>query len=218
MSSNNNDYKVLIDTIKYTSDIILEITNKLTFLEDKMNNLERNTSMLKNNQLHNLNHISKEELNTKKILSKKNTKDKNNYITTENTLSNYLVKNDDYSLNYENTKDKSRTSIKSTKLGQKYESKTNNITNDKSKIDKLIGSIIKRKNDLSEKLQKKEEYDIKDEVIVEEYEEEDKQDKIILEEDKQEKEDKEDKQEKKEDNNLNNIKQIRRKINFARRF
>lgn len=142
----NSEIKILIDALKYTSNIIVELTNRLTFQDNKINDLNNVISDLDN-----------------KIL-------KIQKLTMENNLklkSIDLDKINELLTHYENNQNIKEYVVEENKNLDDYSKKIyldkNNHLN-KNKIDKLIGSIVKRKNLLEEQI---DHIDHKDYYIIE---------------------------------------------------
>lgn len=141
----NNDLKILIDALKYTSNLIVDITDKLTEQDKKIDKLEKTIISIQNtlrtlNTIQNsntskinakLNHKHNEEELKSFIIEKKNTQSKNvnNDINTNNT-------------NYTNN----------TKIGQSEIYLGENNFENKNRIDKLISSIVKKKKMLNDEI------------------------------------------------------------------
>jgi hypothetical protein len=139
----NNEIKILIDALKYTSNIIVDLTNKLNIQEEKINIFENKLNKIQKLSIENNLKLKKININdmtlnngyknNKNIKNNINTKSLENNISDE--ISGYIIE--------ENTNSKMNilNNIK------------NNITieesGNKNKIDKLIGSIITRKKLLS---------------------------------------------------------------------
>lgn len=167
----NNEIKILIDALKYTSNIIVDLTNKLTLQEEKISQLENKfikiQKILVENNLK-LKTIDFDKLI--KILSSDNINKINNTNNTNNTNTNTNINNND-----DNDDDKISKYIIEKNNNNKQEhltqsnvqNKLSNIIGDKTKIDKLIGSIVKRKNDLNQLINENKE---KDKDIIAEYE------------------------------------------------
>lgn len=131
----NNEIKILIDALKYTSNIIVDLTNKLTLQEEKISILENKINKIQKVTMENnlkLKTIDFDILN-KILLSKKN-----NFNDDLDEISNYIVEKNEKNNKQEHT----------TQSNQ--QNKLSGIIGDKNKIDKLIGSIVKRKNDLNQ--------------------------------------------------------------------
>ena len=127
----DNEYKILIDALKYTSEIIISLTEKLSNQENKIILLEKiindhNNILIKND---------KQLIEIQKYIE-------DNYKITNDTnkkLNNYLLGN----IEILNEKKIPKSIIKTNEnlLNEKA------IVN-KEKIDNIINSILKRKNDL----------------------------------------------------------------------
>lgn len=155
----NNEIKILIDALKYTSNIIVDLTNKLGLQEEKITILENKINKIQKVSMENnlkLKTIDIEKLN--KILSheqKNNFKDPNN----SDEISQYIFeKNDKNGQNGYNGHNGHNG--KTNKSEQITQNKLSCIAGDKNKIDKLIGSIVKRKNDLNQFANENKEKDI----------------------------------------------------------
>lgn len=134
----NNEIKILIDALKYTSNIIVDLTNKLTLQEEKISILENKINKIQKVTMENnlkLKTIDFDMLN-KILLSKKN-----NFNDNTDEISNYIVEKKE-------KKEKNNKQEHTTHSNQ--QNKLSGISGDKNKIDKLIGSIVKRKNDLNQ--------------------------------------------------------------------
>lgn len=142
--SENNDFKILIDALKYTSNIIVDLTNKLNEQENKINKIENSINIIKKeyielnskNILTTHNNTINLNTNTNSLAEKqilKNIKNKENDTECEQIATYLLSKNND-SNDYDKINDKLK----------------NNIFQDKNKINKLINSIVKKKNSLNE--------------------------------------------------------------------
>lgn len=125
--NDGEDLKILIDALKYTSNIIVNITNKLTEQDEKIKKIEDNLNKL---------YIMLNNTSLKKNLELDNQIEK----IKQNDLTTFII---------EKTKDKTEiiNSLNNIAKTNKYESK---IPKDRNKIDKLINSIVKRKKILSD--------------------------------------------------------------------
>jgi hypothetical protein len=139
----NNEIKILIDALKYTSNIIVDLTNKLNIQEEKINIFENKLNKIQKLSIENNLKLKKININdmtlnngyknNKNIKNNINTKSLENNISDE--ISGYIIK--------ENTHSKMNilNNIKNNITIEEY--------GNKNKIDKLIGSIITRKKLLS---------------------------------------------------------------------
>lgn len=134
----NIDTKILIDVLKYTSNIIIDITNKLSEQENKINKMENTLTKIQN---------SIDEFNSKIMLSNKSSQKNNNlkhYINHDKIT----LKNDfdcDFITSF--LKEKNNEEYINKKVNSELkDEKNDNILNNKHKIDKLINTIIKKKN------------------------------------------------------------------------
>ena len=168
----NNEIKILIDALKYTSNIIVDMTNKLTTQEEKINILENklnkiqkismeNNLKLKTIDFDKLNEILKSSNKQFIINKKKNNHDNNSdeiaeYIIEKNT-SNKICKTNNTNTNV-NICNENEIHTQQNMLDEEPKDK------DKNKIDKLIGSIVKRKNILNQMIN-----DNKEKSILTEY-------------------------------------------------
>jgi HD-GYP domain-containing protein (c-di-GMP phosphodiesterase class II) len=139
--SENNDLKILIDALKYTSNIIVDLTNKLNEQENKINKIENSINTLKKEYI---------ELNSKISFNQNN--NSNNFNST--LFTEKLIKNE---RNIENDTecDQIATYLLSKNNDSDDYNKINNklkdsIFKDKNKINKLINSIVKKKNSLND--------------------------------------------------------------------
>ena len=108
----NDDFKILIDALKYTSNIIVDITNKLTEQENKINKIENAINKLHHNWI---------ELNSKLIHT-------NTHVNTNtNTNTNTNIQNK--SQNKSNKKNKKSDSDDSEEISSFLIEKTNNKNN-----------------------------------------------------------------------------------------
>ena len=127
MNINDSDeFKVLIDALKYTSNIIVNITNKLAEQDEKINKLENTINKIHKNFIKSQESI----IDITKF---------NNNITdeySENELESFILEKKNINTKNINTKNINTKNIDS-------------IFQEKNKIDKLITSIIKRKKILS---------------------------------------------------------------------
>lgn len=160
----SSEIKILIDALKYTSNIIVDLTNKLTnqeekisILENKLNKIQKmsmeNNFKLKTIDYNKLNMLLKsqdEYINT----SKKKHSNIENMLDNSNdsdNVSEYVIEK-----KYVNNKSKPND------LGNKINlPNTQPIDKEKDKIDKLIGSIVKRKNLLNQIINNNNENNIK---------------------------------------------------------
>ena len=211
----NIDTKILIDALKYTSNIIVDITNKLSEQENKINKLENATIKIqkyltelnhKINQSGELTQINNK--NQKQISSyNKITSNHNNKITLENDtecekIASFLLE--------KNNNDSDELDRVNSKLKE-------NIFKDKNKIDKLINSIVKKKNSLETILENKKEKSLLTDYNIEETNL-DSEDKINNELDYNTNTNGNTNINDNTNDNTNNLKNIRRKSNFARRL
>lgn len=162
MNTNDpEDLKILIDALKYTSNIIVNITNKLTEQDEKIERLESNINKIYKilgdglNSNSNLNQSTKTVLNTK---DEHNKQDKNNKHETKSNIQNYIQ---NYSGELENQMERVKQNNLDSFVVEKTKYKTDIKNNqektlsginlkDRNQIDKLINSIIKRKKLLSD--------------------------------------------------------------------
>jgi hypothetical protein len=149
----NNEIKILIDALKYTSNIIVDLTNKLTLQEEKISQLE--TKLIKTQKLSMENNLKLKSIDIDKL----------NKILSSSKK--YNLNNDNYNNDNDNESDKmSKYIIEKKKNSHEYisqyntQNKLSGIAGDKTKIDKLIGSIVKRKNDLNQLINDNKENDI----------------------------------------------------------
>ena len=153
-----NEIKILIDALKYTSNIIVDLTNKLTIQEEKMSILESKLNKIQKMSMENnlkLKTIDYDKLN---ILLKS----QDNYINASNkkqsNIEGHVLDNSNNSDNvseYFIEKDVNNKNNKSNQnnLGNKINLQNTELLDkdkEKNKIDKLIGSIVKRKNLLNQ--------------------------------------------------------------------
>ena len=136
----NNEIKILIDALKYTSNIIVDLTNKLNIQEEKINILENKLNKIQKLSIENNLKLKKIDFNEisqnngfKNLKNNINTKSLENNISDE--ISGYIIE--------ENTNSKMNI------LNNIKNNMTIEETGNKNKIDKLIGSIITRKKLLS---------------------------------------------------------------------
>ena len=162
----NNEIKILIDALKYTSNIIVDLTNKLTLQEEKINILENKLIKTQKISMENnlkLKTIDIDKLNKILFSNKKNANDNNNNNNDDDKISQYII-------------EKNNKQEHTTHLNQ--QNKLTNIVGYKNKIDKLIGSIVKRKNDLNQLINENntnnENNENNEKYIIEEYENENK--------------------------------------------
>lgn len=138
----NNDLKILIDALKYTSNIIVDLTNKLNEQENKINKIENLITILKKEYI---------ELNSKiSLIQNNNTNNLNSTLLVEKPI----IKNE---RNIENDTEceqiatyllsKNNDSDDYNKINNKLK---DSIFKDKNKINKLINSIVKKKNSLND--------------------------------------------------------------------
>lgn len=140
--SENSEIKILIDALKYTSNIIVDLTNKLTLQEEKITILENKLTKIQKVSMENnlkLKTIDVDELNKIILSNKKNNSVNNNNDSNHNLDSDKIT---EYIIE-KNNKPKSSTHTNQQNI-------LSSIVGDKNKIDKLIDSIIKRKNDLNQ--------------------------------------------------------------------
>lgn len=141
--NDTEDLKILIDALKYTSNIIVGVTNKLTEQDEKIERLENNL-----NKLYKL--INNKSINNN-LTNNKSTGGKNTSYPDDFDNEIEKVKYSDLnSFVIEKTKDK--TQIKNLKNTNQNNDNLQNdsIPKDRNKIDKLINSIVKRKKILSD--------------------------------------------------------------------
>ena len=132
----NNEIKILIDALKYTSNIIVDLTDKLTSQEQKIIILENKLNKIQKLYMeNNLKFKTIDIDNLNKLLSSFNIK---NLLNNSNEIQNI-----------------DKNTNKQNQLAQlnkiEHSGKLDSILGDKNKIDKLIGSIFKKKNDLNQK-------------------------------------------------------------------
>lgn len=159
----NNEIKILIDALKYTSNIIVDLTNKLTIQEEKISQLE--TKLIKTQKLSMENNLKLKTIDINKLNKILSSSKKYNINNDNYNNDNYNIDNDNGV--DDNDSDKiSKYVIEKKKNSQEYASQYNvqnklsSIAGDKTKIDKLIGSIVKRKNDLNQLINDNKEKDI----------------------------------------------------------
>lgn len=144
----NNEIKILIDALKYTSNIIVDLTNKLEIQEEKIKNQENKIDIIENklNKFQKLSMENSLKLKTINIDKINNLceiyNNKHNNLNNSEEMSEYVI---DKTTSKQNTKSNIKSNIKSNDNYQQD-------TNVKNKIDKLIGSIVKRKDILDKML------------------------------------------------------------------
>ena len=170
-----SEIKILIDALKYTSNIIVDLTNKLTNQEEKISILENKLNKIQKMSMENnlkLKTIDYDKLN---ILLKSQDK----YINTSNkkhsnigdrldnsndsdsdNVSEYVIEK--YVNNKNNKSNQNDLSNKINLLNTEQIDKDKDKDKEKDKIDKLIGSIVKRKNLLNQMINNNNENNIKD--------------------------------------------------------
>lgn len=157
----NNEIKILIDALKYTSNIIVDLTNKLTSQEEKITILENKINKIQKKSMENnliLKTIDIEKLNEILLLDKKNNFKNNNIVNNNDDRSDEITQ---YIVNKNDKNDKNNKNNKQEYTTQSnQQNKLSGIAGDKNKIDKLIGSIVKRKNDLSQLINENKEQNI----------------------------------------------------------
>jgi hypothetical protein len=158
----NNETKILIDALKYTSNIIVDLTNKLTLQEEKINILENKLNKIQKVSMENnfkLKTIDFDKLNlvlksSSKKISSKNIQNKNNNDSdNSDNMSEYIIEKNITNKNYQNNNTNQTQSNQIITQPNKIITQTdipNCDLKDKNKIDKLIGSIVKRKNALNQ--------------------------------------------------------------------
>jgi hypothetical protein len=159
----NNEIKILIDALKYTSNIIIDLTNKITTQEKKISISENKILALENK----LNKIQKLTMENNSLLKSidfdklllSNNKSNNNMIHDESDeISEYIIEKNNSQTNQINQLNQSNKQNQSNKPNQS--NKLDNVLGDKNKIDKLIGTIVKRKNDLDQMINENKEKNI----------------------------------------------------------
>jgi len=185
----NYEIKILIDALKYTSNIVVDLTNKLTAQEEKINILENKLNKIQKMSMENnlkLKTIDYDKLNIllksqdKYINVNFNKKKKNIYNDKLENSNDHNYYDNSYDSNNSNNSNNSDDVLEyviekdvSNKFNTKntYNDNSNNKINlqntepkdkNKDKIDKLIGSIIKRKNLLNQMINNDKENNIKD--------------------------------------------------------
>ena len=153
MNINDSDeFKVLIDALKYTSNIIVNITNKLSEQDEKINKLENTI-----NKIYKI--ITSEESKIDIFMDKKNLSNSdikkfkkfNNNITedySDNELDSFILEKKNINTKNIKTKNTDIKNINTKNINTK--NIDSSIFKEKNKIDKLITSIIKRKKILSD--------------------------------------------------------------------
>jgi hypothetical protein len=189
----NNDIKILLDAFKYTSNIIVEITNKLNDFENKIKKIENNISKIANCVMElksKINYIEKLNNNSKLKIDSKNIPNK---VILHNNIE--LDKNKD---NCEKVNDKI----------------TENIIKDKNKINNLIESILKKKKTLDNIMENNKDKSLLTDYII------DETNTIVDEKTSKEINEKTINETNTiiNTNSNNNLKNIRKKRNFAKRF
>ena len=153
----NNEIKILIDALKYTSNIIVDLTNKLTVQEEKINILENKLNKIQKISLDNnfkLKTIDFDKLNEilKSYEHCRDHKNNNGNFDISDEISEYVIeKNINNKTNKINNNDFHTNNP--INLSNKNNIQSNILVEepkDKNKIDKLIGSIVKRKNLLNQ--------------------------------------------------------------------
>jgi len=137
----NNEIKILIDALKYTSNIIVDLTNKLTLQEEKITILENKINKIQKTSMEN-------NLKLKTIDIEKLNKIINNNIDDSDEITQYVIEKNEKNNKQEGT------------AQYNQQNKLNSIASNKNKIDKLIGSIVKRKNDLNQLINENKERNI----------------------------------------------------------
>jgi hypothetical protein len=162
INSNENDYKVLIDALKYTSDIIVSLTEKMSNHEDKILLLEKYIHESKNDNIKNekkINDLTKKILELSNILTNFNNNinfdivtqvDRDINSTTEietinNTLCNTNAVSDVTSINIDditNLKNLKASNLVKNLIKQKLELDKKN-----DEINKTMNNEITKEND-----------------------------------------------------------------------
>jgi len=149
----NNEIKILIDALKYTSNIIVDLTNKLTTQDEKISILENKLIRIQKLSMENnlkLKTIDFDKLNHLIELTNSNEINKKIHPNSSDEISEYIIeKKNNYDKNNESNKintQLNKNNIKTEVLVEEFKDKNK----DKDKIDKLIGSIVKRKNLLNQ--------------------------------------------------------------------
>ncbi len=157
----NNEIKILIDALKYTSNIIVDLTNKLTTQEEKISILENKLNKIQKLSMENnfkLNTINFDKLNDIIKLNENNIiNKKNNNLNSSDEMSEYIIEKKN------NNVQSNKINVQLNKINTEPEILADEFK-DKNKIDKLIGSIVKRKNLLTQMIN-----DNKDKSIITEY-------------------------------------------------
>lgn len=139
-----SEIKIIIDVLKYTSNIVVDLTDKLTCQEEKISILENKLNKIQKMTMENnlkLKTIDYDKLNKLlRTLDKYN----NNHNKLHNSddsdnVSKYIIEKNISKNNMYNQND----------LNDKNDLH-NTEPKDKDKIDKLIGSIVKQKNILNQ--------------------------------------------------------------------
>ena len=154
----SNEIKILIDALKYTSNIIVDLTNKLTIQEEKTSILENKLNKIQKMSMENnlkLKTIDYDKLNLllksqDKYINVNNNKKYNNIVSRldnsddSDNVSEYVIEKDVNNKNnkYNQNDFNNKINLQNTELTNKEK--------EKNKIDKLIGSIVKRKNLLNQ--------------------------------------------------------------------
>ncbi len=137
----NDDLKMLIDALKYTSNVIVDITEKMSEQDMRINKLENNVRRL--------------EITNKELVSKLNAKNSQQF---NDLVSKKIVNKDDEDLStYIIEKKKIEKNICDSNIKNNVNEQISNEIylgdnnfEGKNKIDKLIKSIINKKKNLDE--------------------------------------------------------------------
>ena len=155
-----SEIKILIDALKYTSNIIVDLTNKLTIQEEKISILENKLNKIQKMSMENnlkLKTIDYDKLNIllksqDKYINSSNKKQSNirggilDNSNDSDNVSEYVIEKDVCNKNNKSNQNDlgNKKNLQNTEPLDKYKDK------EKNKIDKLIGSIVKRKNLLAQ--------------------------------------------------------------------
>jgi len=154
----DSEIKILIDALKYTSNIIVDLTNKLTIQEEKISILENKLNKIQKMSMENnlkLKTIYYDILNT---LLKSQDKYINSSNKKQSNIRGGILDNSNDSDNVSEYVIEKDVCNKNNKSNQNDLDNKKNLQNtetlykdkEKNKIDKLIGSIVKRKNLLAQ--------------------------------------------------------------------
>ena len=194
--SNDNQQNALIDALKYTSDVVSELTIKINNQDDDINILKHKNNLMEENIKKIFIKLTKLNLNTKKFSNiELNTDDEEEDTINESTNKKSYVDNIQDSNDLNNSDNLNSKSINSHNSHNSHESYSNTRSRNfeitsiadteinklkKIKVNQLVDKLIQKKKEINNIIETNNENKNNSDMIKEEEEEEKKTDTILI--------------------------------------